>query len=176
MNCIQGPKRRNPSHRGAGAGPDKTNWRLSSQAQTGSTGKILWPNLENLYQDYLQRHRPVLVRNLGVKARYDLTFSAEAHLERCFTLFPGLWDDSQKSAFHAKLILPVLGCGERATRIALSKALSPANAAEGRTSRGIHPASIHQTLHHSAKIHDEVYLRGSCNAANCLQADVLGWS
>ena len=51
-------------------------------------------------------------------------------------------DDSQKSATHAKLILPVLGRGERATRMALSKALSQANLAEGQTSRGIHPASI----------------------------------
>ena len=55
---------------------------------------------------------------------------------------PGYWDDSQKSAVHAKLILPVLGRGERAMRIALSKALSQANSAEGQTSRGIHPASI----------------------------------
>ena len=72
---------------------DKTNWRQRA-----------------LYDDYLRRHRPLLLQNPGVKAKRDIIFSAEEHgpgCEHCFTLFPGFWAESQIPAFTYKCIKPM---------------------------------------------------------------------
>jgi hypothetical protein len=136
-------------------------------------GKKLHANVASLYWDYLRRHRPVLLRNLGTKARYDITFRDEAHgpgASNCMTLFPGYWHDSQVSAFTQKLIQPVAGTTERVIRQEISKELSR-HAKEW----GVHKESVHQTLHHSEKVHNEAYLTGIRNDANELQAWLLHW-
>ena len=43
----------------------------------GDVGKILNKKVQNLYEDYLSRHRPVIMESLGVKAMYDRTFTDE---------------------------------------------------------------------------------------------------
>lgn len=152
---------------------DKTNWRLRTAVQVKDVGKKLHANVASLYWDYLRRHRPVLLRNLGTKARYDITFRDEAHgpgASNCMTLFPGYWHDSQVSAFTQKLIQPVAGTTERVIRQEISKELSR-HAKEW----GVHKESVHQTLHHSEKVHNEAYLTGIRNDANELQAWLLHW-
>ena len=155
---------------------DKTAWRLSSEVNTAEgAGKVLHPCLQQLCEDFLQRHRPVIRRNLGPKARFDITFTDETHGEGaglCFTLFPGFWDDSQTSRFHSQCLKRVLGAGEQVVRNILSKALS--NALSNSSSK-VRESAVHQTLHRSKEVHDRVYLRGNANAANPLQAQVLGW-
>ena len=152
---------------------DKTNWRQETHVQVKDTGKILHSKVLSLYQDFLRRHRPVLMKNLGEKSRHHITFSDELHgagASACFALFPGFWDDSQVSAFTQKLIVPVCGATERPVRRELSKNLSR-NAKEW----GIHKAAIHQSLHHSEEVHNQAYLAGMRNDVNELQAWLLSW-
>lgn len=57
------------------------------------------------YKEYLSKHRPVLLRNLGARAREDVTFTAKRFgpgAESCFTLFPGWWTQDSSHTFVAR--------------------------------------------------------------------------
>ena len=111
--------------------------------------------------------------SLGHRRKFDLTFTSEQHgpgSQHCFTLFPGYWAESQVTAFSTKLILRVLGFKERAVRKVLSKEFSAA-----RKEWGVEAVAVHQTLHHSAKVHDDIYRQGLRNTVNDMQAHLFHW-
>jgi hypothetical protein len=137
-------------------------------------GKILHPKVEMSFKDYLKRWRPILLRNLGPRAKYDVTFTDEKHGEnasKCLTLFPGFWNDNQAATFVRRTFRPVLGCSERRVRKALAKVMDKHHGREW----GVGEVAIHQQFHHSRDIHEKSYMRGLRNDVNEWQAWLLGW-
>ena len=141
---------------------------------TGDVGKVCCQRVQELYEDYLTRHYPVLMANLGQKARYHRSFTDSKdgpNANACFALFPGFWHESQAGRFAKKVLnVPFGGVGERTVRNILSKELTP-RAAEFK----VDPNAIYQQLHHSKDVHDKVYLSGLRNSCNALQLAVYRW-
>jgi hypothetical protein len=152
----------------------KVKWRSLPKDLAEDPGKILHEKVFNLYKDYLKRWRPVLERNLGERAQYDVTFTSELHglgSEHCKTLFPGFWPENQNHTFVARCWYPVLGCSERRVRKVLTKAMPKPVAAQW----GIPGEALDQHFHHSRDVTENSYSRGSRNLVNAFQAHVLGW-
>jgi hypothetical protein len=102
---------------------DKVHWRHSTASQVADAGKRLHPKLQALYEQYLAKHRPVLMKSLGHRAKWDRVFTDDKDgpgASRCFTLFPGYWDKHQTTTFTARFFMKVLGHRERAVRKVLS--------------------------------------------------------
>ena len=77
-------------------------------------GKILLPTVATLYSENLGYHRHVLMQSLGVKAGYDVAFTAAKGdgAENCFTPFRGYWAGSQAERFNGQNLKLVLGISE----------------------------------------------------------------
>ena len=152
----------------------KTLWRQNPADRAEEPGKIMHPKLVSLYKEYLKRHRPILMKNLGERAKFDLTFTEEKHgpgAGKCMTLFPGYWDLTQTHRFVSKSFQKVLVYSERGVRNALGVAMSINVARDW----GIPKEAVYQQFHHSEQVHGECYLRGLRNQVNELQAHLLGW-
>ena len=129
---------------------EKTRFRQETLSQKDDVAKVLYPRrgspkvflvwlcftycpfgdntlctrLVRLYEEYLIRWRPVLMKNLETKAAFDKTFTDKEFGEgasKCFTLFPGLWSESQVSAFVNKTFVKVLDYKEQKMRKMWSK-------------------------------------------------------
>lgn len=152
---------------------DKTQWRQTTAQQIGDVGKVMHSSLQSLYEDWLLRHRPIIVANLGYRAKHDITFSDAKHgpgASICSTLFPVFWDASQRHTFSVKMFEAVLGCTERTIRRLQSKAFGA-----HREEWGLQAEAVNQQLHHSADV-DKLYKQGLRNTLNDMQAWLYKWA
>ncbi|CAJ1443034.1 unnamed protein product, partial [Effrenium voratum] len=150
----------------------KTKWRQSPADL--DPGKILHTKVQEALNAFLKRWRPILIKHLGPRAKYNVTFTDEKFGEGagvCFCLFPGYWEDNQAHTCVQHTFQKVLGCSERAVRKALGNELPDWKAARW----GVDMTAIHQNFHHSAEVHAKAYGRGKRNQVNPLQAHVLKW-
>ena len=153
---------------------DKTQWRQSTAQQICDVGKEMHPRLQTLYEDYLHRHRPIIIANLGPRAKHDISFTDAKHgpgASKCFTLFPGFWAQSQTHSFSTRMFEAVLGSTERVVRKVQSKEFGA-----HRKDWGLQPEAIAQQLHHSVQVDEAVYKQGLRNTCNEMQAWLYGWA
>jgi len=138
-------------------------------------GKIFHARLEALLKDYLSRWRPVLLRNLGDRVKFDVVFTNEKFgpgADACYTLFPGFWGPNQGSSFVGRTFQKAIGCSERAARTAMSKAMDT----DALPQFGVSEVALAQNEHHSVHVRQQTYRRGSRNTVNEMQGHVLGWN
>ncbi|CAJ1444363.1 unnamed protein product, partial [Effrenium voratum] len=152
----------------------KTKWRTLEADLREDLGKFLHEKLGKALTEYLKRHRPVLMKSLGPRAKHNVTFTDELHGEgasSCLTLFPGYWPKEQSRTFVQHTFNKVLGCSERVVRKAVSKAITRPLLQE----YGVDDVALWQNLHHSREVHERDYARGQRNKLNVLQGKLFRW-
>ncbi|CAE8615210.1 unnamed protein product, partial [Polarella glacialis] len=137
----------------------KTSHRQDQSERSEDPGKFLHPKVERLYKEYLLKWRPVLMDNLGARAKHDVTYNDIEHglnAGKCTTLFPGFWPDGQHQAFVRGTFLKAMGCGERKVRKAWSKQIGENECWDWE----VNLDAAYQHFHRSREIHETVYRQG----------------
>ena len=151
----------------------KTQWRQEAAIGGGTeVGKVQHQRIYDLYKDFLRRHRPILIKDMGLHGTHHKKWSDVQDgvgADKLVTLFPGFWDDSQQSRFN-QCIFRALGCGEIRCRRILNTEFM-----KHRKQYRILRQAVDQSLHHSAEMTDRVYLAGQRNLLNPMQAELFGW-
>ena len=75
--------------------------------------------------------------------------------------------------FDCSVFTVAMGAGEQVVRRCMSVGFNKKFTAE--TWGGVTKQALHQQLHHSEKVHDEVYSSKQRNSFNAMQAHMLGW-
>ena len=122
---------------------------------------MLHAKARSIYENYMIKYRPVLLRNLGPLARWEPEFKDEVHGEgasRCKTLFPGFWPPSRSCAFTA-MYVQVLGAKERKVRKLMIKQFTPERLLEF----NVDPVAVAQQFHHSMVVENKNYKNGLRN-------------
>ena len=112
------------------------------------------------------------MQSLGIKATYDVTFTAAYGdgAENCFTLSLGYWAGSQAERFNRENLKLVLGISKRVLRGVLVKKFRSACKAHG-----FHEEAVVQNFQHRKDVQDAVCMSGLRNEVNSMAQSLHGW-